>query len=306
MKFDTFEPNYSKVSSNNWQLHKDLSFCGRNEQPIAVAIRKDDIDVVQKIISEQALKKNSTIKPSIYERFTMMNVKKNSNSDSDKEEEGIKLIDFSAFFGAIKTFKFLLLNGFEMSPMTFSYAICGGVSEIIHICEEKKCETKGALFYAIRFHRHDLFDWLIDTKGEDITKYDPFKIAREVVKFFNMTTLVNLIQRGFDPTFFVIPAIECRNLLLLEYLATVQHINFNLPIQMSKRKVLPIIDACAFGFNLDLVKFLIKYCKCDINQVGDFGITPIHLACLKNDEETVSFLLKQKKLNFMAKTVFFF
>lgn len=301
-KFNSFELNLPNISKNNWELHKNLSFSGRNEHPIAIAIRKDDVDSLQKFISDPSFKPNSMIKPSIYERFSLMNVFKKERKDDP--ENGIKFIDFAAFFGALKCFKYLLLNGFEFSEMSFNYAICGGISEIIHICEEKKCQSKGSVFYAIQFHRHDILNWLIDTKGENINE-EPQKIARCIVKNFNIDALVNLIQRGFDPSLFVIPAIESRNLLLIEYLATIQHLNFNLPIQTDKKKTIPIINASLNGFNLDIIKFFIKYCKCDINQEGKWNLTPLHTACLLNDEETINFLLQQKKINIMAKTEIF-
>lgn len=220
-QFDYFELNLPNLSKNNWELHKNLSFCGRNENPIAIAIRKDDVDGLQKLISDESFKKNSTIKPSIYERFTSMNAKKKENEkkeDNENDVEGVNLIDFAAFFGALKCFKYLLLNGFEFSSNSFSFAICGG---------DKKCQSKGSLFSAIQFHRHDIFNWLIETKGEDPFEEEQLKIAKFIVQYFNIDAMINLLQRGFNPSLFILPAIECGNLLLIEYLATIQHLNFN-------------------------------------------------------------------------------
>ena len=53
----------------------------------------------------------------------------------------VSLIDYAAYRGMVKCFKYLLLNGAKLTKggeaTSMTYAICGGNIEIIHIVEEQ-------------------------------------------------------------------------------------------------------------------------------------------------------------------------
>ena len=284
-EFETLTVN--ALSHNNWQLHKWNCLYGRNSLPIAIAIRQDNVETLQQLISISNPSKDTNIPPSVYERFSFIN------------GEPIKLIDFAAFFGSVNCFKYLFLNGYETTPnKTFTYAICGGISEIIHMCENNNNNMNASLLASIQFHRHNLFEWLIDTKQQNYS--DP-NIPNIIMKYFNVTAFISLIHRGYDPNNFLLPAIHSGNLKFIAYLATIQGINFNIP---DINGLLPIHHACKEGF-FNIVEFLIKKCgnKFDINAKAENDMTPLHYSCMKGDDRSVSLLLEIPKIDITAKTI---
>ena len=89
-------------------------------------IWKDDVDSLQRILSRDCKDmKTSVIPYNIFDDF----------------EEEINLLNYSAFYGSIKCFKFLLLNQCEIDDNTFYYAVCGGNNEIIKIVDQQKTEV---------------------------------------------------------------------------------------------------------------------------------------------------------------------
>ena len=52
--------------------------------------------------------------------------------------EKVKLIEYASFFGSTQIFKYLYLNGIELSPSLWNFAIHGDDEEMIHILEEEK------------------------------------------------------------------------------------------------------------------------------------------------------------------------
>ncbi|OHS95321.1 hypothetical protein TRFO_38572 [Tritrichomonas foetus] len=283
----TIDFDLTESSNNNWELHHKNCINGKNEHPIAVIIRRDDIDTLQQFLSQNNFPKNATIPISIYERFSFIN------------ERNVKLIDFAAFFGSIKCFKFLMLNDFDFSiHQTFVYAVCGGMSEIVHLCEEKKCEIKGSLLASVQFHRHDFFDWLIDIKNMN---YSDDLIPAQLLQYFNITSLINCINRGIDPTKFIFPSVLNGNLIFLKYLVTINEINLNV---CDSNGMTPLHYACEKGFE-EIVSFLIE--KCDdtiINSKGHDDMTPLHIACQNVNESIIKLLLNHPKIDVCVKTVY--
>ena len=107
-------------------------------------IRRDDFEKLQEISSQGKFDFNQKIAPSLYERFSFIN------------KENVSIIDYAAFFGSIKCFKFLLKNGSNIMN-SYKYAVAGGNKEIIKICEQKYAAFNGVCAAAVRFHRNDIF-----------------------------------------------------------------------------------------------------------------------------------------------------
>ena len=48
------------------------------------------------------------------------------------------LLSFSSFFGSIKCFKHLLMNGFEINDQVISMVVRGGCLDIFHLCQDQR------------------------------------------------------------------------------------------------------------------------------------------------------------------------
>jgi hypothetical protein len=78
----------------------------------------------------------------------------------------ITYIEAAALYGAVKCFKFLLLNNVDTSNCA-SAALAGGSSEILHILEQNNFDFSGLEMIALIYRNDEIFDWL--TKGTYLT-----------------------------------------------------------------------------------------------------------------------------------------
>ena len=130
------------------EQHYMLRKRGCNENPLAVLIRNDNIDELTREINAKNV--NTTLDYSYYERFEFV------NSKSDMPT----LIEYSAFFGSIKSFKFLLNCNARINNDLPQFAVAGGNVEIIRICIEKKLVFDDECFeVAIRYHQNSIVEY---------------------------------------------------------------------------------------------------------------------------------------------------
>lgn len=88
--------------------------------------------------------------------------------------ERMTLIEYAALYGSIACFRFLYINNAELNRKVEKYdgyyesyminmAVAGGNVEIIQILEQAGIIPDESCFeFAIRFHRVEIFDWLVD------------------------------------------------------------------------------------------------------------------------------------------------
>ena len=128
---------------------------GESPNPISKAIRNDDLETFQFFVNskfnnlEEFSYKYGSIKRSIYERKSIIN-------------KNVKPIEYAAFFGSEKCFKYLLMNECRLD-LAAKYAIAGSNSEIIHICHQQNSSFKDSLILSIRYHRWEITEWLLET-----------------------------------------------------------------------------------------------------------------------------------------------
>mgnify|MGYP001025824360 CR=1 FL=1 len=96
---------FNAIKENNWQLHRILARQGANHTPIARAIRRDDVKKLQKILAfDPKTTVNDVIKWSAFDHIQYL-----MNSPT--------LIQYAAFYGAVRCFKFLMLNEAKLDKM---------------------------------------------------------------------------------------------------------------------------------------------------------------------------------------------
>ena len=92
------------------------------DDELTLSIRIDDVDTLQKIISRNEIDVKKAVVP--YNIF-------------DDFEENLNYLNYAAYCGSLKCFKYLLLNHDEVGEMTFYFAVYGGNVEIIKIVDQK-------------------------------------------------------------------------------------------------------------------------------------------------------------------------
>ena len=78
----------------------------------------------------------------------------------------ISAIEYAAYMGAVKCFKFLLLNGCKLTNLAYHYALSSGNTEIIKICWENGCFAwhERYMCYILPHRNVELFDYAIRHK----------------------------------------------------------------------------------------------------------------------------------------------
>lgn len=165
----------------------------------------------------------------------------------------ISLMEYAAFFGSLKIFKYLYLNDENITDSIWQYAIHGNNAEIIHLLEEKlDMNPEYSLYYALLFHNYEIADYLINN-------YD-------LNEFCNSDSIQFYMMKNYNFKF------------LNEKYILDSNLNESL-IFLSKYNY------------IDLVKLLLS--NKDINKVVfTDNYYPIHCAISNGNIEFVKFLLK--------------
>ena len=74
----------------------------------------------------------------------------------------VDLLQFAARYGAIKIFKFFLMNDMKFNENICPYAVAGGNMDIINILYQEKFQFEGCFRLAIYYHRNEIADWLLE------------------------------------------------------------------------------------------------------------------------------------------------
>jgi len=154
--FDIFIQNKTKPSffdetfienPNNIDLLIEYGFWPSS---IEYCLKYDDIDELQSInIMEQVVKWSPfewSFKPSFYD-----------------------VLAFSGFFGSIKCFKFLLMNGFVIETGVISMVVCSGCLDIVHMCSIQEFINDNICYLAIEFCQPLVLEFMIEN-GANLNK----------------------------------------------------------------------------------------------------------------------------------------
>ena len=257
---NAFFENYEELSKNEWELHKRLVREGVNPSNIGKAIRSDDIEELQEISSQTNFDFNQKIEPSLYERFSFVN------------KENVSLIDYAAFFGSIKCFKFLLLNGSDLYN-SGKFAVAGGNIEIITLCEQNHSSFEGSCETAIQFHRNDIFRYIYDNEIEKIDENNQSASHRETekspseikLKKLNDLGLISITNNNYEILSFLEGECMKTNDSLINHAAKIG--NLFLVKYFLENNQIPkdILVFASESGNIELVKFIFEQEGIDIN-----------------------------------------
>ena len=84
------------------------------------------------------------------------------------------LISVAAFFGAVKIFRYLIMQGVDLGDLdslgtsVVTFAVAGGNMNILQLLDEHGVSFDGALFTAAEAGNYEVFMWLFSTRQIDL------------------------------------------------------------------------------------------------------------------------------------------
>lgn len=262
-----------------------------NDSTIAKIIREDDVEKLQKFLSQTNISINSTIPYSIFEICQYIN---------RNETDMPTLIEFASFCGSINTFKFLFMNDAKLKESTIDYAINGGNIEIIHILENSNCSFNTALDAAIHDQKDDIVDYILDNKG---MQFNIDSVCTSIVnlnyKILNRTLDIiydnpnDFDSDGITP---LIYAAENNCIEIVNLLLSIKVIDIN-KSDLNNLKF-PLFVA-AKNNSVDVLNILLKKTpEIDINKVNNDDLSSLMIAIVRGYLNVVQILCDQPNIFF--------
>ena len=312
---DALRKKCQGVLSMNWCAWQEL-------------VRLDNVDEFAKVVEKGDVSIDAIVNPVV-------------NQSCDFLRASPTLCEFAAFFGSAKCFKYLVDKGAVIrigdgkGRSLAQFAVAGGNLEIIQICKEKRCDFKGCLKTAIRFHRNDLVlaGTLDDSDTEGILYECALSDNHELLLHFigNGVDMNKLISTGYGP---IHAATYARSINVLELLVACKDVNINLQNETygftalhmaalngfgdcarvllkhaninqrisDKKGRLPLHIAAQHGY-ANVIEVFLANGGVTVNSRTDYGATPLHVAVLANEIETVEYLLSKEGIDVDAKTL---
>ncbi|KAK8835254.1 hypothetical protein M9Y10_039802 [Tritrichomonas musculus] len=114
----------SEIIFDNYDLKRQE---GENDSYICAMIRNDSVEEFISYVTRSNYSLSSKITPSIFETNSFL-IEKNE----------MTLIEYSAFFGSIQIFQYLMMNKVELKPSLWLYVIHSNNADLFHILETNK------------------------------------------------------------------------------------------------------------------------------------------------------------------------
>ncbi|OHT06598.1 hypothetical protein TRFO_25345 [Tritrichomonas foetus] len=240
---NTFESSQHDDTTSN-------STNNNNTQEIIEIIRKDNIDALKAYIFDHNIEDYTTIKYSFNENEKCTILQKDKPT----------LLEIAAFFGAVKCFKYFLLNNDKVSFILAKYAVAGGNTEIIHICAQNKCIFVHTLNIAVKYHRFKVFNWIVETFKSNLS-FSSFLIET-AFKYCEIQIIFYLLKNGYFSPDFLIESVKSNNLILYQFFLPMVDIN-----SISSIDGFTSLHAACFNGNLDMVTLILQQPGVEINKI---------------------------------------
>jgi hypothetical protein len=226
------------------RLIADIRAWGYLKDGIEYALKYDEFDVLRDLTTHVDFSFAETLSLSPYECAN---------------EEPISLLSFSAFYGSMKCFKFLLLNDLEMNEEVADFAVCSGNYEITRICEQRNCTFATAFKKSIEYLHNEIADWISIT-------FDIYEPIPDLPHLLNIPFVVRQPEAHFI-------ALKTPIAEVIMFLCDK---GFSVDTQ-NPGGFAQIHVAAANGYS-DIAALLVSY-SCDVHKTNEVQNTALHLAC---------------------------
>lgn len=177
-KVKDIETELFECDSNIFNNFEEKRYKGENDSYICSLIRSDSVEEFISYVNRTNISLKSEIKLSIFE------------SNSFLSHKNPTLIEYSAFYGSIQIFQYLLMNNVEIKESLIIHAIHGRNHEIIRLIEEKypdiANEYRICLVEAIKCNHNDIAEYFLDLYD---SKY--YLSAIYDVVYYNYTFMID-------------------------------------------------------------------------------------------------------------------
>lgn len=262
--------NHRQQYLGEWEPKTIQYFLQQSENHKQKTIKKIELKLIQKFENAKNRKvSNSLVDVIMHDRVEDFRIIRSSNgidvdcsinfSDDMSNywpfgfQKQIKLIELAAFSKSTQIFKNLILNHAAVYDSLIDYAVAGGNTEIIHICEQKQCEVRlRTIEFSIRYYQNDILNWLVENNKELIDSHID-SIFYFTCQYSNPQAFVDLYNYGYSFST-RIDMFHSYNQEWLNYFATIETIRTNIYNQLKLIK----LDTNAYRASLKHGKYIVE------------------------------------------------
>ncbi|OHT12816.1 hypothetical protein TRFO_17165 [Tritrichomonas foetus] len=270
---------FNELRKDDYKLHKEYTKMGHSPDPLLKCIRDDDLETFQTYSTNISFDFGMLIFNDIFERSSFLCYRPN-------------LLQYSAYFGSVKVFKYLFLQKVNKEYIDangknlLDYIIAGSCNaEILHIVDEiPDIYTNYAPITATTFHRYPIYEWLlgkyystnISQQEKIISKKSLILCYLESITSLNYPIFMNLMMDS-----------QIRNevVTLISLHTAIQSNNIEVTMFFSDLKnyeeSASTLLSSAFGTTSD--QSLFKFVKSKFVGNNSFAYHPTLLESIKND-----------------------
>ena len=215
----------------------------------------------------------------------------------------LSLVEIAAFLGAIKCFKYLLLNNCLQGDASY-YALAGGNLEIIRLCSQESISFEDHLDAALSFYHYDIMVWIfsqytIDLSLVTINLKNSLKRKQYRIMTFLFQYIFHCSEESFslkmkkELVYSLIKSCIKRN----DDMALSYFLSFQYPGHIDFEDAPFLCESVAYQ-NKTAFDMLIKWGKININHQNErSGNTVLHIASILSDTYYFDRLLSLPDIN---------
>ena len=211
----------------------------------------------------------------------------------------INIVDYCCFYGSIKCYKFLTMNGYNFGNYITEMAVAGGNFEIIHDIEQKGLYYTNCFHISVQFHHNLVSEWLLSNY------YSGSFSIRKCVKYLNYQAFLFLYLNEECDSRFDIPQLHYlfkQDEINTEAIQSLLEANSNINksfkkssetlthlgalFQQKECTVDNIKDLISKGANLN------KNCKKYVNDEHYVTFPPIYYLIQQRNIEAIKFIIE--------------
>lgn len=253
-----FKDELLKNDSDFFDKYEEKRQEGENDSYICSQIRRDSVEEFISYLNRNQISHSSLINPSIFETNLFLN-----------EQKEITLIEYSAFFGSIQIFRYLLMNNVKLTPSLWFYSIHSNNAELIHILEYNNVPPP--LEITNKNQRENQNDTL-----------SVFRIRKKITK-------KDMSKETFNYAQCFIESLKCHHNNIAEYIEN------NLMVlnkQVSEKQKDEIIISNCIKYH--------NYAYFQVDTINDYGFFYLYLY---HYDKLVEYLLKKKEQEIEMKII---